>query len=41
MDEHLMNIQRDTKAALDRFERSGLRIDKKFLKYFMRLSLDR
>lgn len=41
MDEHLMTIQRDTKATLDRLEKSGLKIDKKFLNYFLKQSVDR
>lgn len=41
IDEHLMAIQRNTEATLDRFEQSGLKIDKKFLDYLLKLSVDR
>lgn len=41
IDEHLLTIQRDTKSMLDRLAKSGLNVDKKFLQYFMKLSVDR
>ncbi|XP_055304953.1 uncharacterized protein LOC129569811 [Sitodiplosis mosellana] len=41
IDEHLMTIQRITEDALERLERSGLKVDKKFLNYFSKLSIDR
>lgn len=41
MDEHLMNIQRETKWALDRFEQSGLKVDRKFINHFQKVTVDR
>ncbi|XP_055301600.1 uncharacterized protein LOC129568082 isoform X1 [Sitodiplosis mosellana] len=41
IDEHLMTIQRNTEATLNRFERSGLTVDKMFLDYLLKLSVDR
>lgn len=41
MDAHLMNIQRETKAALDDFEESGFKVDKKFINHFLKVSIDR
>lgn len=40
MDEYLMTIQREAKAALDGFDRSGLTIDSGFLNNFMKQSFD-
>lgn len=41
IDEHLMNIQRDTKSALDRFIQTGLKIDRKFMNHFQNVTVDR
>lgn len=41
MDSHLTNIQKETKAALEQFKESGLKIDADFIKYFLRLSIER
>lgn len=41
MDEHLTNLQREIKTALERFKASGIKMDKKFVNYFQKLSVDR
>lgn len=41
MDKHLMNVQQGAKAALERFEESGVKVDKKFVNYFQKLSTNR
>lgn len=41
MDEHLTNLQRDVKATLERFKASGVKMDKKFVNYIQKLSIDR
>lgn len=40
MDEHLLMIQRETKAALDRFKSSGFKVDTEFLGDFLEQSID-
>lgn len=41
MDEHLTSVQCGAKAALERFRESGLKMDRKFMDYFLKLSTDR
>lgn len=41
MDKHLMDIQQAAKVALVRFEESGVKIDKQFVNYFQKLSVNR
>lgn len=41
MDEHLINVQQEAKLALDRFASSKMNIDKKFIKHFLKVTIDR
>lgn len=41
MDEHLVNIHRETTAALVGFEMTGSKIDKNFINNFLSVSIDR
>lgn len=41
MDKHLMDVEREVKSALERFEKYGVDVDKKFINYFQKLSIDR
>lgn len=41
IDEHLDMIHRNTKAALVRLDKSGVKVDRKFLNYFQKLSVER
>lgn len=41
MEEHLLSVQRETKAALDGFKGSGFKVDKEFVDNFLKLSVDR
>ena len=41
MDNHLRNIQSETKAALVLFKESGTTIDDDFIKYFLKQSTSR
>ena len=41
MEEHLLNVQRETNAALDGFKGSGFKVDKEFVDNFLKLSIDR
>lgn len=40
MDEHITNTRYDTKAALQRFEQIGVRIDRRFQRDFIQKTTD-
>ncbi|XP_031624192.1 uncharacterized protein LOC116341339 [Contarinia nasturtii] len=41
MDEHLMRVEQETIAALDSFQKSGLKVDKEFISDFLKVSINR
>lgn len=41
MDEHLLSVQREAKLALDQFGACGMKMDKKFINHFLKVTIDR